>query len=68
MAYTRHGHHIPNTVELDLPPGKDCGGIELCEQCKNDASEVTLELARLAWRLYSRNQEVIALRKKKQVL
>lgn len=56
MAYTRHGHHIPNTVELDLPPGKDCGGIELCEQCKNDASEVTLELARLAWRLYSRNQ------------
>ena len=25
MAYTRHGHHIPNTVELDLPPGKDCG-------------------------------------------
>lgn len=40
MAFTRHGHHIPNT-ENELEPPIDlarCGGVGMCPVCTKDAS------------------------------
>lgn len=41
MAYTQHGHHIPNTAELELafqPQRARCGGIGLCRVCSAEAA------------------------------
>lgn len=43
MAYTTHGHHIPNTEEL--PPEErpqlraQCGSFSICRQCKKEAMD-----------------------------
>ena len=39
MAYTPHGHHIPNTDKLEDPVwAADCGGIESCSECQEYAA------------------------------
>lgn len=38
MAYTRHGHHIPGSVDDGVARMKArCGGVRLCSLCKQDA-------------------------------
>lgn len=38
MAYTSHGHHIPNTQKDALPPIRArCGAISFCKVCKKEA-------------------------------
>lgn len=40
MAFTSHGHQIPNTlVEADGPPLARCGGLRLCKVCQQDAAD-----------------------------
>jgi len=37
MAYTSHGHHIPNTTMGDVdskPDATQCGGPKICPRCK----------------------------------
>lgn len=38
--YTRHGHLIPGTVgeAANRPPIARCGGVHICQQCKDDVA------------------------------
>jgi len=39
MAYTRHGHHIPNTyTDAKERQVARCGGLRMCSECIRDAS------------------------------
>lgn len=49
MAYTQHGHHIPDTLGWVIPPhSKDCGGLVSCEACKADVASVMSGLEAIA--------------------
>jgi hypothetical protein len=41
MAFTAHGHHIPNTVLTEFRPQSPdrCGGVKLCSKCMADVQE-----------------------------
>jgi hypothetical protein len=43
MAYTRHGHHIPGTIEGDITVEgiARCGGVKICPSCKSEAEVAT---------------------------
>lgn len=49
MTLTRHGHHIPMTIDSDEPPHTPlarCGGPRLCTQCKNESALLLAKLDR----------------------